>query len=120
MFTDFRLEVFMSVARTGNFTAASRAMGVSQPAISQNISTLEQALGEKLFERGRGAGNVSLTPEGEQFKHYAERILYWYGQVQTVMIEKIEKQQEPVSLTLSDGRQVAVSTSDDEIRIRIV
>lgn len=119
MFTDFRLEIFMAVARTGNFTATSRLMGVSQPAISQNIINLERSLGEKLFERGRGAGNVTLTDAGKQFHRYAEKILYWYGQIQTVMIDKVDNEPKPVNLSLSDGRTVEVLTSDDEIRIKV-
>lgn len=77
MLEDFRLKVFVSVAESGSFTAAAKALGVSQPAVSQNIGTLEKDLGAKLFRRAKG--EVSLTGEGMAFKEYAERILYWYS-----------------------------------------
>lgn len=76
MFEDFRLRVFVQVAATGNFTAAARALGVSQPAISQHIAELEKSAGGKLFERGRGS--VSLTGRGRLFLEHAERILTEY------------------------------------------
>lgn len=117
MFTDFRLEVFRAVARTGSFTAAAKAMGVTQPAISQNISQLEQMLGEKLFERGRG--NVTLTEKGREFEFYADKILYWYGQAQSVMVDKTAQEKAALSLELSDGRSVTVKAEDDEIKIKV-
>ena len=117
MFTDFKLEIFRAVARTGSFTAAARAMGVSQPAISQNINLLEQMIGEKLFERGRGS--VTLTEKGHEFEFYADKILYWYGQAQSVMVEKNARPQTPQTLELSDGRTVSVQAEDDEIKIRV-
>ena len=77
MLEDFRLKVFMAVAETGSFTKASRKLGVSQPAVSQNISSLEKETGAILFQRARG--EVSLTSEGLVFKEYASRIQYWYS-----------------------------------------
>lgn len=73
---DFRLEVFITVCRTGSFTRAADSLGISQPAVSQNISGLEKDLGVRLFTRSRG--EVTLTSDGNLFRNYAERILYWY------------------------------------------
>lgn len=70
---DFRLKVFVTVAQTGSFTKAAEILGVSQPAVSQNISELEKCLDRKLFQRLRNE-NV-LTPEGEVFLGHARRIL---------------------------------------------
>ncbi len=77
MLEDFRLKVFTTVAEEGSFTRAARRLGISQPAVSQNVAELEKQLGSPLFERGRG--EVSLTPEGLAFKRYAERIMFLYG-----------------------------------------
>ncbi len=77
MFEDFRLRTFMAVAGNGSFTLAAKALGVTQPAVSQNIAELERSLGAELFTRGRGA--VTLTEAGIAFKEYADRILYWYS-----------------------------------------
>lgn len=73
MLEDFRLQVFMTVARERSFTKAALELGVSQPAISQNIAELERITGSKLFERMRG--EVALTGEGEVFMAYALRLL---------------------------------------------
>lgn len=76
MFEDFRLRIFMAVAEKGSFTLAAKALGVSQPAVSQNIAELEKSLDAELFLRRKGS--VTLTPKGAAFKEYAGRILYWY------------------------------------------
>ena len=73
MLEDFRLKVFMAVAAEKSFTEAARKLGVSQPAVSQNVAELEKGLGVNLFQRLRG--ETLLSPEGEIFKRYAERIL---------------------------------------------
>ncbi len=77
MLEDFKLKVFMAVAENGSFTIAAKALGVTQPAVSQNIAELEKNMGAELFTRGRGA--VTLTAAGIAFKEYAEKILYWYS-----------------------------------------
>lgn len=77
MFEDFKLKVFMAVAENGSFTIAAKALGISQPAVSQNIAELEKSIGAELFTRGRGA--VTLTTAGITFKEYAGKILYWYS-----------------------------------------
>ncbi len=66
MFEDFRLSVFDRVAELGSFTAAAKALGVSQPAVSQHIAELEKFAGGRLFERHRG--HVALTERGRRFR----------------------------------------------------
>jgi len=74
---DFRLRVFMTVAEQGSFTLAAKMLGISQPAVSQQITALEKSLDVQLFNRKRS--EVSLTAAGEAFKPYAEKILHWYS-----------------------------------------
>lgn len=76
MMEDFRLKVFLTVASSGSFTRAAALLGVSQPAVSQNVAELEKSLGTALFTRGRGT--VALTPEGRVLRGYAERIQSGY------------------------------------------
>lgn len=73
MFEDFRLKIFVAVAEEGSFTKAAEKVGVSQPAVSQNIAELEKTLSVKLFDRQKN--ETVLTPEGHVFMQYAERIL---------------------------------------------
>ena len=82
MLQDFRLKVFMTVVQEKNFTAAARELGISQPAVSQNISELEKSSGCPLFIRGRG--EVTITPEGETFRVFADRIIKGYEDLNTV------------------------------------
>ncbi|MBO8196388.1 LysR family transcriptional regulator [Streptomyces oryzae] len=58
------LRYAQAVAETKSFSAASRAYGVTQPALSNGIAKLEERLGEKLFDRSpRG---VTPTAFGAQ------------------------------------------------------
>ncbi len=77
MLEDFRLKVFMTVAAQRSFTKAATALGISQPAVSQNISELEKMVGVKLFDRLRG--EVAITPQGLVFQSHAEKILDSYN-----------------------------------------
>ena len=63
---------FWTVAREGSITRAAGALHLTQPAISAQLRTLEQALGEKLFER-RGR-HLALTDTGRLVYRYAEEI----------------------------------------------
>ena len=73
MIDNFRLRVFSSVAALGSFTAAAKALGVSQPAVSQNIAELEKFAGTRLLRRGRGG--IELTAAGRRLLAQAEVIL---------------------------------------------
>ena len=57
-----RLAVLEAVGRLGSFTSAAAELGISQPAVSKHISTLETQLGFPLFERR--ANRIDLTAEG--------------------------------------------------------
>ena len=73
MLEDFRLKVFMAVVQERSFTKAAAVLGITQPAVSQNVADLEKMLGRKIFDRQKGA--VVLTPEGEVFHIYVEKLL---------------------------------------------
>ena len=57
------LENFVAVAENSSMTLGAAAIGISQPAMSASIQSLERTLGVSLLVRHRGHG-VSLTPEG--------------------------------------------------------
>lgn len=68
-----QLEAFERAAREGSFTEAANVLGLTQPAISTRIATLEAELGAPLFERsGR---RLRLTSLGQTVLPYAERVL---------------------------------------------
>ena len=74
---DFRLKVFISVARNLSFTNASRELQISQPAITKHIQELEASYGVKLFTRK--GGKVALSREGELMLQHAQAITDAYS-----------------------------------------
>jgi len=71
---DINLEqyrVFYQVSRQGSITAAAKVLCVSQPAVSQSLQHLEEALGCELFVRT--PKGVRLTQAGELLDHYVSR-----------------------------------------------
>jgi DNA-binding transcriptional LysR family regulator len=70
--TAARLRALNAVVETGAYAAAARLLGMSQPAVSQNVRDLERAYGVSLFER-RG-GRLEPTPLCREVTQRAERI----------------------------------------------
>ena len=67
-----KLRTFAVVAAEGNITRAARRLSTSQPAISKQLSELEDGLGTALFHRlARG---VRLTEAGVALLRHADRI----------------------------------------------
>jgi DNA-binding transcriptional LysR family regulator len=72
-FTPAKLEAFVVVAEEGGFSAASRRLHLSQPALSQTISALERQVGVDLFVRS--STGVHTTPAGRALLDEARVIL---------------------------------------------
>lgn len=73
-FTFRQIEVFLEICRAGNFRRAADHLQISQPAISNQIKSLETQLGKELFLRRRGASCV-LSIDGMAFKESAEQFV---------------------------------------------
>jgi DNA-binding transcriptional LysR family regulator len=58
------LRYFYSVAKFGSFSSAAEALSVAPSAINRQVASLEERLGERLFDRGRGRGGLQLTAVG--------------------------------------------------------
>ncbi len=67
------IEVFLAVAEEGSISAAARRLGVSPSAISQQLTSLEAALGAIFLDRS--ARPMGLTPAGAMFRGHAQTIL---------------------------------------------
>jgi len=68
-----QLEAFVLVARLGSVTAAARALGVSEPAVSGALAALRQQLGDPLVQRG--PGGMVLTAGGRRLVSVASQMV---------------------------------------------
>lgn len=68
-----QLEVFVAVADTSSFSRGAEKSCITQSTASQHIQGLEEELGIRLFDRGRGG--ALLTEAGKLFYARARRIL---------------------------------------------
>jgi DNA-binding transcriptional LysR family regulator len=67
------LSSFVQSVKLGSFSAAAKHLGVSQPAVSQQIRGLEEELGARLLNRT--TRQLRLTEAGERYHSYANDIL---------------------------------------------
>lgn len=73
MLKDFvKLETFLTVARERSFSKASAKLGISQPAVTQQIKFIEKYLAVKVIERKKNG--IKLTNEGEELYKIAMRL----------------------------------------------
>ncbi|MBL4749942.1 MAG: LysR family transcriptional regulator [Amylibacter sp.] len=89
------LSAFEASARLCSFTQAAKELGVSQPAISQSVRKLEDAIGTKLFHRRHRI--ITLTNAGEMLKNDVSQGL---GRIFTT-IEYLRNQRRGKHVTLS-------------------
>ncbi|MEL7012449.1 MAG: LysR family transcriptional regulator [Pseudomonadota bacterium] len=83
MFNPYQFKAFSQVVRTGSFSAAARAMSVSQSAVTQHVANLENTVGVRLLIRARNG--VQLTSAGQEFFDLADR----YAVLDAVIDEKL-------------------------------
>lgn len=69
-----QLQVFLTVAETGSFSAASRVLNRAQSVVSYTIANLESQLEMQLFERS-GARQPKLTEAGRAMLEDSRRLL---------------------------------------------
>jgi molybdate transport repressor ModE-like protein len=67
-----RVLTFRAVAHHRSFSGAARALSLSQPSVSNQVSALEREIGARLLERE--PGGLRLTREGEILLEHADAI----------------------------------------------
>jgi DNA-binding transcriptional LysR family regulator len=77
------LSFFYLLANKGSLAATARELGVTPPAVSKRLSTLEARLGIRLVNRT--TRSMSLTSEGELYFSHAARILTQIDEVEQLM-----------------------------------
>jgi len=66
MLRDFnKIETFLAVVKEKSFSKASKKLGISQPAVTQQIKLIEDYLDTKIVDRKKNG--IKLTKSGEQF-----------------------------------------------------
>ena len=67
------MQVFVRAIERGSFSAVAKERGIGQPAVSKQISALEDELGTELIHRT--SRSIALTEAGRDFYESAQRIL---------------------------------------------
>lgn len=65
--------MILAIVREGSFTAAAKALSITQPTLSQTVRQIETQLGDAIFVRGKSP--AALTPAGELYVEAARRIV---------------------------------------------
>lgn len=79
------LKVFLTVAGERSFSRAAGKLYRTQPAVSQSVRRLEEALGERLFDRS--TKEARLTEAGRVLEDYARRLLRLAGETEAAIQE---------------------------------
>lgn len=95
-----QLQAFVMVTEKKSFSSAARALGLSQPAVTLQIRSLEDYLGVALFDRTKK--KIELTLEGKLFYPTASEILS--------RLEKTQLEIDELSETLRGKLEVGGST----------
>ena len=73
MLKDFaKLQTFLTVVKEKSFSKASAKLGISQPAVTQQIKFIEEYLDTKIVERKKNG--IKLTKEGEDLFRIANKL----------------------------------------------
>ena len=68
-----QLRYFVQIVESGSLAKASRQLFIAQPALSQQMSRLEDEVGKPLFVRS--SKGVSPTENGDALYHHAKFML---------------------------------------------
>lgn len=92
-----KLRIFHAAADAGSFTHAGEALGLSQSAVSRQVSALEQELKAPLFHRH--ARGLILTEQGELLYRTAHDVFMQLESVRTRLTDSREKPRGDLKVT---------------------
>jgi len=95
------MRTLVTVVEQGSFSAAAKVMGVSQPAVTMQVQTLEADLGVTLFDRKYR--KLELTEAGEALLPFARSVL--------AEVDNARSEIERLSKTVTGRLIVAASTA---------
>lgn len=110
------MEVFSSVAQSGSFSAAGRALGLTPSAVSRTIDRIEARLGVRLMLRTTRV--LTLTAEGQTYLGAARRILADLDDAeQSIADQGAPRGRVRVSAALAHGRMSVVPLLGEFVRL---
>ncbi len=96
-----KLKIFRSVAEAGSFTRAGEIIGLSQSAVSRQVSSLEKDLKVPLFHRH--ARGLILTEQGELLFRTAHEVFTQLEAAKTMLRDSKEKPSGILRVTTTVG-----------------
>lgn len=121
---DFRIDTFLTVCQTMNFTEAARQLHITQPAVSQHIHALEKQYGAQFFTyQGK---HLSLTEAGQLFWRTANAMQHDVQHLQAEISRISGQHYLNFGVTLTIGEYMMPQTllhlmrQHPEIRIRMI
>lgn len=91
MLKDFaKLETFLAIVKEKSFSKASKKLGISQPAVTQQIKWLEEYLNTKIIDRKKNG--ITLTKSGEELYRVALRLNRCIVAVEKDIIKIMDKE----------------------------
>lgn len=122
---DNRLQTFLTLCETKNYSLAARRLNITQPAVSQHIQFLEQHYQLNLIsQKGK---SFALTKEGEALQQYAKSLKANSERIMP-LLQRITKQSKPLSFgaTLTIGEYTIppilskLISEDPELQISMI
>ena len=101
-----QLRTFLEVSRLRSFSRAAEKLGVTQPAISAQIRTLETEVGSRLFERD--GGKVTFTAAGRVFEPFAEHVLSCHAHIGITVAELGRSPRGEISISANEATSLYV------------
>jgi DNA-binding transcriptional LysR family regulator len=96
-----KLKVFHAAAEAGSFTHAGEQLGLSQSAVSRQVSALEQELGVSLFHRH--ARGLILTEQGDLLFRTAHDVFMKLESARTRLTDSRERPNGDLKVTTTTG-----------------
>ena len=91
MLKDFsKIETFLTVVREKSFSKASKKLGISQPAVTQQIKLLEEYLDTQIVDRKKNG--IKLTTAGEELYKVALKLEKYILSAEREMLRLINKE----------------------------
>jgi DNA-binding transcriptional LysR family regulator len=95
-----RARAFYVTAKEGSFSAAARALNMTQPTLGRQVTALEEEIGVLLFDRN--ARGLILTSSGSELLEYVEAMANAANGLSIRASSRIESIEGNVSITVSE------------------